>query len=75
MLQFHFPDMIDPAHLQAWRWVNRQHLIAAVVGGAALIARAAHDFRWIRRASFGYAWPVLLGLEGVLLCLFLEPVW
>jgi hypothetical protein len=55
--------------------VNRQHLVAAVVGGAALIARAADDFRWIRRPAFRYAWPALLGVEGALLCLFLEPVW
>jgi hypothetical protein len=75
MLQFHFPNMVDPAHLHAWRWVNRQHLAAAVVGGAALTARAAYDYRWLRRPLFGYAWPVLLGLEGVLLCLFMEPVW
>lgn len=75
MLQFHFPNMVDPGHQVAWRWVNRQHFLAAVVGGAALLSRAASDYRWIRSPAFGYAWPVLLGLEGVLLCLFVEPVW
>jgi hypothetical protein len=75
MLQFHFPNMVDPGHLQAWRWVNRQHLLAAVVGGAALLSRAASDYRWIRSPAFAYAWPIFLGLEGVLLCIFLEPVW
>jgi hypothetical protein len=75
MLQYHFPNMVDPSHLQAWRWVNRQHLVAAIVGGAALAARAAHECHWIKRPSFAYAWPILLGLEGALLCMFFEPVW
>lgn len=75
MLQYHFPNMVDPAHVKAWRWVNRQHLVAAIVGGAALAARAAHECRIIKRPSFAYAWPILLGVEGALLCMFLEPVW
>jgi hypothetical protein len=75
MLQYHFPDMVDPAHLAAWQVVNRQHLVAAVVGGIALAARALHDYRIVRAAPFGYVWPVLLGLEGMLLCVFSEPVW
>jgi hypothetical protein len=75
MLQYHFPDMVDPAHLKAWEWVNRQHLLAAIVGAAALIARAIYEYNWSRRPGLAYAWPVLLGLEGVLLCMFLEPVW
>jgi hypothetical protein len=75
MLQYHFPDMVDPGHLKVWEWVNREHLVAALVGGAALVARAMYDFHWVRRPALAYAWPILLGLEGVLLCLFFEPVW
>jgi hypothetical protein len=75
MLQYHFPDMVDPGHLELWQMVNRQHLVAAVVGGLALAARALHDFRIIGSPRFGYVWPILLGLEGALLCVFSEPVW
>jgi hypothetical protein len=75
MLQYHFPNMVEPAHLEAWQMVNRQHLVAAIVGGLALAARALHDYRIVKRPNFGYAWPVLLGLEGALLCVFSEPVW
>jgi hypothetical protein len=75
MLQYHFPDMVDPGHLDAWQMVNRQHLLAAIVGGLALAARALHDFRLVARRGFGYVWPVLLGVEGALLCVFSEPVW
>jgi hypothetical protein len=75
MLQYHFPNMVDPGHLAAWEIVNRQHLVAAVVGGLALGARALSDYRLVRAPRFGYVWPVLLGLEGVLLCVFSEPVW
>lgn len=75
LLQYHVPNMVDPAHLEAWTVVNRQHLLAAIVGGLALTARALHEYDIVRKPGFRFAWPLLLGLEGVLLCVFVEPVW
>jgi len=75
MLQFHFPDMVDPGHLDAWAWVNRQHLVAAWVGAAALVSRALSEYGLVKRPWFANVWPILLGVEGALLCVFFEPVW
>lgn len=75
MLQFHFPDRVDPTHIEAWRAVNMHHLFTAIVGSAVLVTRALDEFGLVRRRIFGYVWPVLLLAVGAMLVVYWEPVW